>query len=100
MIVPAVTEVCLPQPAHFQVDALVCSCQALFLPQAGIQSRAASAPRKGKRHRPPHPGSGSGTRPGSAENRAYVASRTNYVRFIFYHGRVAPLRIASPDAEG
>jgi len=35
MIVPAVTEVCLPQPAHSQVQALVCSRQALLLPQAG-----------------------------------------------------------------
>ena len=35
MMVPAVTEVCLPQPAHSQVHALVCSSQALFLPQAG-----------------------------------------------------------------
>ena len=29
MIVPAVTEVCLPQPAHSQVHGLVCSSQAL-----------------------------------------------------------------------
>src|SRR6266568_3383669 len=35
MIVPAVTEVCLPQPAHSQVHALVCSCQALLVPQPG-----------------------------------------------------------------
>ena len=33
MIVPAVTEVCLPQPAHSQVHALVCSAHALLLPQ-------------------------------------------------------------------
>ena len=35
MMVPAVTEVCLPQPAHSQVHALVCNCQALRLPQPG-----------------------------------------------------------------
>ena len=42
MMVPAVTEVCLPQPAHSQslpsragVHALVCSCHALVLPQPG-----------------------------------------------------------------
>ena len=35
MMVPAVTEVCLPQLAHSQVHALVCSCQALLLPQPG-----------------------------------------------------------------
>src|ERR1700756_3325277 len=35
MIVPAVTEVCLPQPAHSRVQALVCSSQALVLPQLG-----------------------------------------------------------------
>src|SRR5215208_6951722 len=34
MMVPAVTEVCLPQWAHSQVHALVCSGQALPLPQA------------------------------------------------------------------
>src|SRR3977135_4525594 len=35
MMVPAVTEVCLPQLAHSQVHALVCSSQALLLPQPG-----------------------------------------------------------------
>src|SRR4051794_31034198 len=35
MMVPAVTEVCLPQRAHSQVHALVCSGQALPTPQAG-----------------------------------------------------------------
>src|SRR3954465_9957479 len=35
MMVPAVTEVCLPQRAHSQVQALVCSGQALPAPQAG-----------------------------------------------------------------
>src|SRR5690242_12946597 len=35
MMVPAVTEVCLPQGAHSQVHALVCSDQALRAPQAG-----------------------------------------------------------------
>src|SRR6185437_4343521 len=35
MIVPAVTEVCLPQPAHSHVHGLVCSCHALLLPQSG-----------------------------------------------------------------
>src|SRR3954468_1693272 len=35
MMVPAVTEVCLPQRAHSQVHALVCSGQALPAPQAG-----------------------------------------------------------------
>src|SRR5678815_1055186 len=35
MMVPAVTEVCLPQPAHSQVHALVCSSHALMLPQPG-----------------------------------------------------------------
>src|SRR3954453_11754562 len=35
MMVPAVTEVCLPQWAHSQVHALVCSGQALPAPQAG-----------------------------------------------------------------
>ena len=35
MMVPAVTEVCLPQPAHSQVHGLVCSCHALPLPQPG-----------------------------------------------------------------
>src|SRR4051812_41357898 len=34
-MVPAVTEVCLPQCAHSQVHALVCSGQALPAPQAG-----------------------------------------------------------------
>ena len=34
-MVPAVTEVCLPQPAHSQVHGLVCSCHALPLPQPG-----------------------------------------------------------------
>src|SRR3954453_3034742 len=35
MMVPAVTDVCLPQCAHSQVHALVCSGQALPVPQAG-----------------------------------------------------------------
>src|SRR5216684_1204343 len=35
MMVPAVTEVCLPQPAHSQVHGLVCNAHALLLPQAG-----------------------------------------------------------------
>ena len=35
MRVPAVTEVCLPQPAHSQVHALVCNSQALLVPQSG-----------------------------------------------------------------
>src|SRR5690349_3713708 len=35
MMVPAVTEVCLPQWAHSQVHALVCSGQALLARQAG-----------------------------------------------------------------
>src|SRR3954447_25000118 len=35
MMVPAVTEVCLPQRAHSQVHALVCSGQALPASQAG-----------------------------------------------------------------
>src|ERR1043166_5897575 len=35
MMVPAVAEVCLPQWAHSQVHALVCSDQALPAPQAG-----------------------------------------------------------------
>ena len=35
MMVPAVTEVCLPQLPHSQVQALVCSCHALLLPQPG-----------------------------------------------------------------
>src|SRR5713101_3517284 len=35
MIVPAVTEVCRPQPAHSQVHGLVCSSQALVMPQPG-----------------------------------------------------------------
>src|SRR5512134_2143188 len=33
--VPAVTDVCLPQPAHSQVDALVASSQPLPWPQCG-----------------------------------------------------------------
>src|ERR1044071_2912280 len=35
MMVPAVTEVCLPHWAHSQVHALVCKVQALPAPQAG-----------------------------------------------------------------
>ncbi len=35
MMVPAVTEVCLPQPVHSQVHALVRGSQALPLPQPG-----------------------------------------------------------------
>src|SRR3954454_14646000 len=35
MMVPAVTEVCLPQRAHSQVHALVCRGQVLPPPQAG-----------------------------------------------------------------
>src|SRR6476660_3155110 len=35
MIVPAVTDVCLLQPAHSHVQGLVCSCHALLLPQSG-----------------------------------------------------------------
>ena len=35
MMVPAVTEVCLPHPAHSQVHGLVCSSQALLVPQPG-----------------------------------------------------------------
>src|ERR1700730_13067098 len=35
MIVPAVTDVCLPQPAHSHVHGLVCSCHAFLLPQSG-----------------------------------------------------------------
>ena len=35
-MVPAVTEVCLSQPAHYsQVQALVCNSQALPMPQSG-----------------------------------------------------------------
>src|SRR5260370_25590922 len=35
MMVPALTEVCLPQPAHSQVHSLICSCHALVMPQPG-----------------------------------------------------------------
>src|SRR5215510_1709487 len=35
MIVPAVTDVCLPQPAHSHVHGLVCSAHALLLAQSG-----------------------------------------------------------------
>ena len=35
MMVPAVTDVCLPQSAHSQVHALVCSSHDLMLPQPG-----------------------------------------------------------------
>src|SRR5512133_1480225 len=34
-IVPAVTDVCLPQPAHSHVHGLVFSCHALLLPHSG-----------------------------------------------------------------
>src|SRR5438105_10106888 len=46
MIVPAVTEVCLPQPAHSQVHGLVCSSQALLLPQPGQTKPCGQRPAK------------------------------------------------------
>ena len=46
-MVPAVTEVCLAQPAHSQVQALVCNCEPLPWPQAGRQSLRVGAPRRG-----------------------------------------------------
>src|SRR6476469_6453818 len=85
MMVPAVTEVCLPQCAHSQVHALVCSGQALPVPQAGqtkpFGQRAANrystqAASSGKRLW--NSISDCGNSDMSAFGRAYV-------RFMFYH---------------
>jgi hypothetical protein len=83
--VPAVTEVCLPQPAHSQVHALVCSSQALLLPQSG-QTKP-SGQRAANKYL---------TQAASSEKRCWnsikereksviAAARSHYVRSAGYH---------------
>src|SRR4051812_26100197 len=69
MMVPAVTEVCLPQSAHSQVHALVCSDQALPVPQAGQTKPVGQRTANRYSTQAASSGNGSGTRSGSAENR-------------------------------
>src|SRR3954465_14915251 len=85
MMVPAVTEVCLPQGAHSQVHALVCSGQALPAPQAGQTNP--SGQRAANRYRTQAASSGKrlwnsirecGKSDMSGPGRAYVLS-------LFYH---------------
>src|SRR3954469_9344581 len=85
MMVPAVTEVCLPQGAHSQVHALVCSGQALSAPQAGQTNP--SGQRAANRYRTQAASSGKrlwnsirecGKSDMSGPGRAYVLS-------LFYH---------------
>src|SRR5260370_19762979 len=85
MIVPAVTEVCLPQPAHSQVHGLVCSSQAFCLPQPG-QTKPCGQ-RAAKRYL---------AQAASSEKRCWnsinergksltVASEVAGVHYLFYH---------------
>src|SRR3954447_12327908 len=85
MMVPAVTEACLPHWAHSQVHALVCSGQALSMPQAG-QTKPFGQ-RAANRY---------WTQAASSEKRLWNSirergksdtsdSRRAYVRFMFYH---------------
>src|SRR5450756_764742 len=90
MMVPAVTEVCLPHPAHSQVHALVCSSHALLLPQPGqtkpCGQRAAA--------RYPTQAASSGKRRWNSINErgksVKVASRSSVVRDLFYHEPAPP----------
>src|SRR5215217_993734 len=85
-MVPAVTEVCLPQWAHSQVHALVCSGQALPVPQAGqtnpFGQRAAN--------RYPTQAASSGKRLWNSIRECGKSDTSNprraYVHFVFYHG--------------
>src|SRR5215210_8451186 len=85
MMVPAVTEVCLPQRAHSQVHALVCSGQALLAPQAGQTNP--SGQRAANRY-PTHAAS-SGKRLWNSIRECgksdMAGSRRAYVRPMFYH---------------
>src|SRR5271156_3953953 len=102
MIVPAVAEVCLLQPAHSQVQALVCSCQALLPPQAGqtkpcrqraVKREATQAASSGKRLW------------NSIRERGksgMVASRTGHCSLyvLTLVEALMPPQIGLPDAEG
>src|SRR6478752_8487203 len=85
MMVPAVTEVCLPQCAHSQVHALVCSGQALPVPQAG-QTKP-SGQRAANRY--PTQAASSGKRLWNSisdcGNSDMPAPGRAYVRSMFYH---------------
>src|SRR3954470_2188016 len=85
MMVPAVTEVCLPQPAHSQVHALVCSSEALPVPQAGHTKP--SGQRTANRYSTQAASSGKRLWNSIRECGKSDTSgpRRAYVRFMFYH---------------
>src|SRR2546430_11032364 len=100
MTVPAVTEVCLPQPAHSQVHALVCSSQALLLPQPGHTKPAGQ--RAANRY---------STQAASSAKRCWNSIKergkslnyvtlNHYVRQSIYHEHTPRLQhFVAPDAE-
>jgi len=85
MMVPAVTEVCLPQRAHSQVHALVCSGQALPTPQAG-QTKP-SGQRAANRYRTQAASSGKRLWNSIREcgKSDMAGPRRAYVRHMFYY---------------
>src|SRR3954447_8277145 len=85
MMVPAVTEVCLPQRAHSQVHGLACSDQALSAPQAG-QTKPSSQ-RAANRY--PTQAASSGKRLWNSIRECGKSDMSGpgraYVRSMFYH---------------
>src|SRR3981189_2430966 len=99
MTVPAVTEVCLPQLAHSQVHALVCSSQALLLPQPGHTKPAGQ--RAANRY---------STQAASSEKRCWHSikelgkslisvPRNHHVRDLFYHNMPRDYNILWPRTQ-
>src|SRR6267154_4316146 len=100
MTVPAVTEVCLPQLAHSQVHALVCSSQALLLPQPGHTKPAGQ--RAANRY---------STQAASSAKRCWnsikergksliCVTRNHHVRDSFYHEHARDTTFCGPGCRG
>src|SRR5512133_1386000 len=100
-IVPAVTDVCLPQPAHSHVHGLVCSCHALLLPHSG-QTKP-SGQRTMKRYLTQAASSGKRCWNSIRERgKSVMASHPRRPMFVLCSipdRRPPPQHIASPDAE-
>ena len=99
-MVPAVTEVCLPQPAHSQVHGLVWRPHALVMPQPGQTKPCLPARREEVL------GAGCLVREtmleldkGTREIGHGGSPRAADVRYSFYHAALAGTPMVSPDAE-
>ena len=101
MIVPAVTEVCLPQPAHSQVHALVCSAHALLLPQPG---QAKPAGQRAANRYSTHAASSGKCCWNSIKERGksvICVTQGHHVRDLFYHEPdPAPTTFCRPGCRG